>query len=285
MMPSGKLDLESGCLYVVATPIGHLNDFSQRGYQVLQGVDSIICENRPKALGFLSHLGIKKSLISMNAGNESHQVNAVIQQLKQAKSIAIITDAGTPAISDPGYILVKACHEHQIKVIPIPGACALTTALSASGIPSTEFVFVGFLPRTQSLRLKQLNYWAGVVKTIVFYESAKRLHGTLTDCLAVYGSEARVCVARELTKLHEQIVTMYLGDYIAQQADDVKGECVLMLSHQASEKEQLNSQDRHMMSVLLAHHGLGQAASLCAQISNKRRALFYAFGKALKDGQ
>ncbi|MBF13469.1 MAG: 16S rRNA (cytidine(1402)-2'-O)-methyltransferase [Legionellales bacterium] len=281
-MPSKKLHLASGCLYVVATPIGHLSDLSERARTTLALADCVVCENKPKALGLMSHLGIKKRLLSMNAGNESAQVDIALGYLMQSLSVALISDAGTPAVSDPGYLLVKACHERSIPVSPIPGPSALTAALSTSGMPSTEFVFVGFLPRTSSLRLKQLSRWVERIRTLVFYESSRRLPDTLSDCLAIYGEHAHVCIARELTKIHESIQTTELGLLVKQDLSSIKGECVIILSVEQSDASGLTKQDERLMSILLKHHKLGDAAKLCAQITDKRRASFYAYGQRLK---
>lgn len=280
-MPSENTQKTSSCLYVIATPIGHLSDLSARACQTLEDVDLVVCENKTKAWGLMRHLGIKKTLISMNAGNEHRQLNLIQQHLSESKQLALITDAGTPAISDPGYQLVRLCHQKSIRVVPIPGPCAAITAISASGIPSAEFVFVGFLPKAIHARQQCLSHWHDSVKTIVFYESARRLMQTLSDCLDIFGPLAEVCVARELTKIHESIQTSTLGEYLNRDVGGIiKGECVVMIAGVHKDQSQLSSQERHMFDVLRKENSLSHAAHLCALISKRPRSLFYRYGQS-----
>jgi len=189
-------------LYIVATPIGNLEDISERALRILREVDLCFAEDTRHTLGLFRHFGIRTRLLAYHDHSDAQQIGALLEHLKEGKSAALVSDAGTPCISDPGYTLVRAAHEHDIRVEVIPGASALTAFLSGAGLPTDQFTFIGFLPTKESARQERLDAWLARGGTTVAYESPKRLEKTLRvleDC----APEAQIVVARELTKLHE----------------------------------------------------------------------------------
>ncbi|HEX5886708.1 MAG TPA: 16S rRNA (cytidine(1402)-2'-O)-methyltransferase, partial [Pyrinomonadaceae bacterium] len=193
-----------GTLYLVATPIGNLADITHRALQVLKDVDLIACEDTRHTRKLLQHYGINTKTISYHEHNEQQRAAELIEQLKQGKDIAVVSDAGTPSISDPGFRLVRAAIENEVAVVPVPGPSALISALIAAGLPTDEFFFAGFLPARSHARRARLGQLRSVPGTLIFYEAPHRLATTLTDALEILGERDAV-VARELTKLHEEI--------------------------------------------------------------------------------
>jgi 16S rRNA (cytidine1402-2'-O)-methyltransferase len=191
-----------GTLFVVGTPIGNLSDITQRALEILNQVDFIACEDTRQTVKLLHHFGIQKPLTSYHDFNEGPKADELVNKLAGGARIALVSDAGTPAISDPGYRLIRSCRERGIPVIPVPGANAAIAALSASGLPSDEFMFVGFLPSTKSARKRRLADIANVESTLVFYESPHRIEETLADMQEILG-DREACVSREITKIHE----------------------------------------------------------------------------------
>jgi 16S rRNA (cytidine1402-2'-O)-methyltransferase len=191
-----------GSLFIVATPIGNLDDLSPRALKTLESVDLIACEDTRRALKLVSHFGLRKPLTSYHEFNERERASDLGQRLVAGLNVALISDAGTPAISDPGFRLVRFCREHGIPVVSIPGPNAAIAALAASGIPSDEFLFVGFLPSKRAARRAKL---ASVRATLVFYEAPHRIHEALDDMIEILG-DREACVAREVTKAHEEYV-------------------------------------------------------------------------------
>jgi 16S rRNA (cytidine1402-2'-O)-methyltransferase len=194
-----------GILFLVATPIGNLGDISQRALEVLRQVDLIACEDTRQTVKLLNHFGIEKPLTSYHEFNEQKKAEELGEKLTGDAKIALVSDAGMPAISDPGYRLVRLCRERGIPIVAIPGANAAVTALAASGLPSGEFMFVGFLPPKKNARREKLEELINVRRTLVFYEAPHRIEATLEDLYEVLG-DREVCVARELTKIHEEYV-------------------------------------------------------------------------------
>jgi 16S rRNA (cytidine1402-2'-O)-methyltransferase len=192
-----------GTLFVVATPIGNLRDISTRALEVLKQVDLIACEDTRQTIKILNHFGIQKPLTSYHDFNEQKKAAELVEKLSGDSSIALVSDAGTPAISDPGYRIVRICRERGIPVIAIPGPNAAIAALSASGLPSDEFMFAGFLPATKNARKQKLGSLANVSCTLVFYEAPHRIGETLADIQEIFG-DREVSIARELTKIHEE---------------------------------------------------------------------------------
>ena len=261
----------SGTLFIVATPIGNLDDITFRAVETLKSVDLVLAENTRHSQKILNHFNIKTPISAFHDYNEREKCNTVIDKLKQGDSIALISDAGTPLISDPGYILVSAAKKNSVNVVPIPGPSALITALSASGIPSDRFSFFGFLPSKQNARIKTLKTFASRPETIIVYESPKRIMATLTDMLFVFGEEREVCLAKELTKNFETILTTNIPnliDYISADPGHQKGEFVLLISSTANKGQlELDQQLDRLLLVLCSEMGSSKAAKLAAKIT------------------
>lgn len=219
-----------GTLYLVATPIGNLADITHRALQVLGDVDLIACEDTRHTHKLLNHYGINTKTISYHEHNEQQRAAELIERLKQGSNIAVVSDAGTPSISDPGFRLVRAAIENEIAVIPVPGPSALIAALIAAGLPTDEFFFAGFLPSKTSARRARLNELQSVPGTLIFYEAPHRLAATLKDAYEILG-EREAVVARELTKLHEEIRRGRLSELTADYTDkkDIRGEIVVLI--------------------------------------------------------
>lgn len=228
-LTDGAPQAPSGCLYVIATPIGNLEDITLRALRILKEVDVIACEDTRQTLKLLSHFEIQKRLTSYHEHNELTQASELVIQLEQGAKIALVTDAGTPAISDPGHRLVSLALRHGIKVIPIPGASAFVAAMSASGMPSGEFTFIGFLPSRQSERRKALRDLVAERRTIALYEAPHRVLDTLEDALEILGNRPAV-IAREITKVYEEFLTGHLEDLVeAARAKPPRGEICLLI--------------------------------------------------------
>lgn len=224
--------MNQGTLFVVATPIGNLDDLSPRARQVLSDADLIAAEDTRHTGRLLSHFGIKSRQIALHDHNEAAALVNIISALKQGKSVALVSDAGTPLISDPGFRLLRAAHDEGIRVSPIPGPSAVVTALSVCGIPADRFCFAGFLPGKMAARRKQLQELVGESRTMIFYESVHRVVETINDLIDAFGGGRQIFVGRELTKLHEQCVRTDLQSAAAMLADGrirLRGEFVLIL--------------------------------------------------------
>ncbi|AWV96853.1 16S rRNA (cytidine(1402)-2'-O)-methyltransferase [Arcticibacterium luteifluviistationis] len=216
-------------LKIVPTPIGNLDDITLRAIKVLEGSDLILAEDTRKSGILLKHLEIKRPMQSFHIFNEHKQLDNVIKMLKEERVISLISDAGTPAISDPGFLLVRACIENEIIVECLPGATAFVPALVNSGLPSDSFVFEGFLPPKKGRKTK-LESLAEESRTMIFYESPHRLLKALNEFIALFGSDRRACVSRELTKIHEENVRGTLSEILANFADrSIKGEIVIIV--------------------------------------------------------
>ncbi len=218
-------------LYIVATPIGNLSDFSSRAVEILKSVDQIACEDTRTSLVLLRHYGIEKPLFSFHQHNEHHKVDHVIHLLESGQAIAIISDAGMPGISDPGFLAVRAAHQHGHRVVPIPGPDALTTALAASGLPSDRFTFEGFLPPKKG-RQTRVKYISDSEITSVVYESPHKIIKLLEQLNQFCGDDRWVCIARELTKKFEEIDRGLLGDILPawKSRKTIKGEIVVIVA-------------------------------------------------------
>jgi 16S rRNA (cytidine1402-2'-O)-methyltransferase len=216
-----------GTLYLVATPIGNLEDITLRALRVLKEVDLIACEDTRHTRKLLAHFQIAKPTVSYHGHNESERAEQLIEKLQSGTSIALVSDAGTPLVSDPGYLIVRLCAEQNIPVVPIPGPSALITALAASGLPTSEFTFGGFLPSRRAARRARLAEFVSLKSTLIFYEAPHRIKETLADARDVFGPRQSV-IARELTKLHEQFVRGPLSD-IELGEGAIRGEIVLLI--------------------------------------------------------
>ncbi len=232
----------SGILYLVATPIGNLDDITLRAINTLKSVDYIAAEDTRHTLKLLNHLNISKPLISCYKENELIKSDVIISKLKDGKNIALVSDAGTPVISDPGEEIVHCAIENNIKIVPIPGPCALITGLIASGISAKEFCFIGFLPVNKTEKINKLSSLYDIDKTLIFYEAPHKLINTLETILEVLGNR-KITLARELTKIHEDFTYGYVKDII--QNITPKGEYVIIVeANQNSDNdmiEKLNS--------------------------------------------
>ncbi len=256
-------------LYIVATPIGNLSDMSLRAIEVLQSVDVIAAEDTRHSGFLLQHFAIKTPSVSLHDHNEQQKSEALLTRLQQGESIALISDAGTPLISDPGYKLVSLVREHGIPVIPVPGSCALIAALSASGLPSDRFSFEGFLPSKQGARQQALENLAADTRTLIFYDSPRRLQATLVDMVAILGGERRACLARELTKLHETINTQPLSellDWVSRDANQQRGECVLLVEGAKQHQNASELEVNRVLGLLLKELPVKKASALASSL-------------------
>lgn len=221
-----------GKLYVVATPIGNLGDITLRALEVLKSVDIIACEDTRHTQKLCQHFQINKPLVALHAHNESDQSQALLEKMLEGATIALVSDAGTPLVSDPGFRLVQLAKARGIDVSPLPGACAAIAALSVSGLPSHAFHFVGFMSSKQGARLKQLESLLHESATLIFYEAPHRIEECLADMLDIFGGDRKACLARELTKTFETVLSLPLEQLLARVQSDSnqhKGEMVLLL--------------------------------------------------------
>lgn len=278
-MVLGKLSNDGGVLYVVATPIGNLADISQRALETLRAVALVAAEDTRHSRHLLQHFGIDKPLLAMHEHNERQALESVIHRLQAGDSVALVSDAGTPLISDPGFPLVRRCRELGLRVCPIPGASALLAALSVSGLPTDRFVFEGFLPRTAEARRKRLAALEPVSATLVFYEASHRIQDSLSDMAEVFGADRLGCVARELTKQFEDIFSAPLADLavaVAEDADRRKGEFVVMVAGKPSnEGEELPDDVIRLLRVLADELPLKQAAALASRYTGVKKNRLY----------
>lgn len=271
--------INPGTLYIVGTPIGNLEDMTLRAIRVLQGVDLIAAEDTRHTGKLLQHFQITTPQISYHEHNHSSRLPELLDRLQQQLAIAIVTDAGMPGISDPGYELVKACLEQQIPVIPIPGVTAVITALTASGLPSDRFCFEGFLPAKEKARRDRLQVLSSEPRTLIFYESPYRLRETLADMADLFGADRLMTSARELTKLHETFWRGTLAEAIAYFAEhEPKGEFTLVIAGRAPQSPVALSDDELKQELAtLINQGMtrSQASRHLAQVTPLPRRHLY----------
>lgn len=233
-------DKKKGILYIIATPIGNLEDITLRAIRILKEVDLIAAEDTRHTLKLLNHLEISKPLISYHRHNEETRTEELIKELKTGKNIGLVSDAGTPGICDPGEEIIKKCIEESIKVVPIPGACAMINALITSGISTKEFIFLGFLPLNKKSRKEKLEEIKNANKTIILYEAPHKLKNTLNDLSDILQSR-EVVLARELTKIHEEYIRGTVKE-LMEKTDNLKGEMILIIEkNNKDNEEKLNS--------------------------------------------
>jgi 16S rRNA (cytidine1402-2'-O)-methyltransferase len=278
--------LNEGTLYVVATPIGNLNDISPRAREVLEAVDLIAAEDTRVTGRLLMHFGIKNRQMALHEHNESAMTAKLISELQGGKSVALVSDAGTPLISDPGFRLLRDAHKAGITVSPIPGASALVAALSASGLPTDRFAYEGFLPARQGARQKRLRSLATETRTIVFFESVHRVAETISDLVDAFGADRNAFLGRELTKLYEQCVSADLktiADQLADGSIPAKGEFVIAVegAPETSTIDATINEDR-LLKVLTGVLPGKQAVAVTAELTGKNRNELYASMLALK---
>ena len=245
-------DAGSGILFVVSTPIGNLEDITLRALRVLKEADVIACEDTRRTLKLLSHFEISKRLVSYHEHNELMRAPEIVIDLEQGAKVALVTDAGTPAISDPGHRLVSLCLRHGIKVVPIPGASAFVAALSASGLPTEEFTFAGFLPSRPTERRKALRELAAEHRTLALYEAPHRLLDTLEDVLEILGNRPAV-MAREITKAFEEFSRGHIADLVqAARTKLPRGEITLLVAPPDGQAQQAGNERASVDAIPLA---------------------------------
>ncbi|KAF1708850.1 16S rRNA (cytidine(1402)-2'-O)-methyltransferase [Pseudoxanthomonas kalamensis DSM 18571] len=267
-----------GCLYVVATPIGNLADLSPRAQETLRTVDAVCAEDTRHSRQLLAHFGIERPLLALHEHNEDELAGRLVARMQAGESLAVVSDAGTPLVSDPGYRLVRAARQAGLKVSPVPGPSALIAALSVAGLPSDRFAFEGFLPAKASARRERLAALAGDTRTLIFYESAHRIDEMLADAVAAFGGERPAVLARELTKLFETVLDGSLAELQARVGADAnqrKGEFVVMVQGAADEGEAKIVEGRRVYALLGAHLPPSTAAKLAAEISGAPRKALY----------
>lgn len=272
------MEATAGVLYVVATPIGNLADISRRAVEILQSVDLVAAEDTRHSLPLLQHYGIRTPLQSCHEHNEAQVSPRLVEQLRAGRRIALISDAGTPLVSDPGFALVRAAIAAEIPVVPVPGPSALVAALSVAGLPTDRFRFEGFLPAKAGARRERLQRLAGETATLVFYESSHRIQASLADMAAAFGGARPAVVARELTKRFEQIERGeldQLAQWIQDDANRRKGEFVVMVQGAEAAMGRDEAECRRILGILLKHLPVKAAAAAAAEITGERRNVLY----------
>lgn len=266
---------ESGTLYIVATPIGNRDDISQRAIHILNSVDAILAEDTRHSKQLLLPLGITTPLLSLHTHNETERLDEFITDLQNGRSYALISDAGTPLISDPGFPLVRQARLVGIPVTPIPGACALIAALSASGVPCDSFTFIGFLPAKTHARCKKLDALKHIEHTLICYESTHRILECLSDIAEVMGDDREIVLAKELTKTFETFISgtsQYIQDWLTADKVRCKGEFVIIIPPKAVTNE---SSHHHLLSILLNELPLKQAVKIACQLTGEHKNELY----------
>lgn len=270
-------------LYIVPTPIGNLDDITLRALQILKQVDLIAAEDTRRTGLLLQHFAINTRMISLHDHNEQQKTDQLIPQLKQGLSIALVSDAGTPLINDPGYHLVKSCCQAGILVVPLPGPCAAITALSAAGIASDRFCYEGFLPAKRKSRQEVLQALTEESRTLIFYESPHRLLDTLADMVAIWGTERYVVLARELTKTWESIHGLPVGkllDWVKVDENRSRGEMVLVVQGYRAPQEGevvISSEVKKTLALLQQSLPLKKAAAITAEIYGLKKNALYKY--------
>ena len=267
-------------LYIVPTPIGNLADITQRAIDVLAMVDVVAAEDTRHSSVLLNHLQIKANLLALHDHNEQQRADALIARVQQGQSVALISDAGTPLISDPGYHLVTRCREAGVRVIPLPGACAAITALSASGLPTDRFTFEGFLPAKEKARDDRLTQLQDETRTLIFYESPRRLLETVQALARLYG-ERQIVVARELTKTFESFQSLpapAMVEWLAADSNRCRGEIVLMIAGAKPDPDAIPSEVLRTLALLQKELPLKRAAALTAEIHGVKKNALYKLG-------
>lgn len=285
----GSAQQNAGVLYVVATPIGNLQDLSARALDVLRSVPLIAAEDTRHSKKLLVHYGIGTRQMALHEHNERYITASLLRHLAAGEDVALVSDAGTPLISDPGFYLVRAAREANVRVVPVPGASALIAALSVAGLPSDRFLFEGFLPSKQAARQQRLQALAAVTVTLVIYESSHRICASLRDMVDCLGGGREATVARELTKTFETILHGTLDELLQRvesDADQQKGEFVVLIhGAQARERSAVDAETLRMLEVLMSELPLKQAAGLAAKISGLSKNVLYEEGLKIKDAR
>ncbi len=275
-----------GILYIVATPIGNLGDITFRAIETLKSVHCIVAEDTRHSQPLLQHYGIKTPLFALHEHNERERTAALLDRLKQGESIALISDAGTPLISDPGYYLVREARVAGIKVMPLPGPCAAIAALSVAGLPTDKFTFEGFLPAKSGARLQCLEKLRHESRTIIFYEAPHRIMDLLLAMQQVFGDDRQVVLAREITKLFETIKSDALGQlipWVLADANQQRGEFVVIVAGLQTVSDDMEQEMQRILQILLADLPLKQAVELASKITGQKKNDVYELALRLKN--
>ncbi|GKW16808.1 16S rRNA (cytidine(1402)-2'-O)-methyltransferase [Pectobacterium actinidiae] len=276
-----QADISASTLYIVPTPIGNLGDITQRALAVLASVDLIAAEDTRHTGLLLQHFAINARLFALHDHNEQQKADVLLAKLQSGQSIALVSDAGTPLINDPGYHLVRRCREAGVRVVPLPGACAAIAALSASGLASDRFCYEGFLPAKTKGRKDKLRELGEETRTLIFYESTHRLLDSLQDISEVLGAERYVVLAREITKTWESIHGAPVGELLAWVKEDEnrrKGEMVLIVEGHQVDDSALSAEALRTLALLRAELPLKKAAALAAEIHGVKKNALYRYG-------
>ena len=278
------MSIIKGALYIVATPIGNLEDLSPRAKTVLESVDLIVAEDTRHSKPMLNQFGIETKVRAYHDHNERSQTPVLIEQLQAGMSIALISDAGTPLICDPGYHLLLAAHAEKLKIIPIPGPSALISALSVAGFSSEKFIFEGYLPAKKMARQQRMQQLKDEARTLVFYEAPHRILASIEDAIICYGGERQAVIAKEISKRHENIqrgTLLGLLDWLHSDKDLSKGEFVVVI--QGNKTTQFDIQEAsRILKILLADHSVKEAARLTSEIMQGNRNDIYKLAMDLK---
>ena len=285
-----QVSILSGALYIVATPIGNLGDMTPRAIEVLRAVTIIAAEDTRHSGVLLRHFGITTPCLAYHEHNERQQTQNLIERLQQGAAVALISDAGTPLLSDPGYHLVRAAHAADIRVIPIPGASAVLAALSVSGLATDRFAFEGFLPAKSGARRERLQLLHNETRTLVFYEAPHRVLATLGEMAEILGHHREAVLTRELTKVYETVrkdSLERLWRWVEEDPNQQQGECVIVVqgAESAPGHDDADGEMRHILGVLLAELPLKQAVGLAVRITGEKRNRLYQWAVEIKDSK
>ncbi|MDO8954271.1 MAG: 16S rRNA (cytidine(1402)-2'-O)-methyltransferase [Gammaproteobacteria bacterium] len=277
---------QSGTLYIIPTPIGNLGDITLRAIETLSAVDMILCEDTRHSKPLLAHFGIQKTVMAYHEHNERESLHKILEMLQKGKNLGLISDAGTPLISDPGFVLIRELRAHNIPIVALPGACALITALSASGLPTDKFRFEGFLPAKSKARQDRFSALKGETSTIIFYESTHRIVDMLSD-LQVVMPEREVVLAKELTKAFESIISGKASDILTWLSDEPvrqKGEfAVLIAGHQQEETaDAVLAECEKVLTILLVELPLKQAVKIAVELTGQSKNTLYELALSIQ---
>ena len=267
----------SGQINIVSTPIGNLKDITLRAIETLKSVDLILAEDTRVAKKLLNHFSINNRLESFNDKNESVKNENLIKKIKEGKNIAIISDAGTPLINDPGFKLIRFARKENIKVTPIPGCTAVIAGLSASGISTDKFTFLGFLPRTKIKRRKNLSQLVHKQETLIFFESVHRIESTIIDMKELFGTERKAVLCKEITKIHESFIGnnfLDITDYIKEHQDKLKGEFTIIIEGNREKTIDLKKID-NILDILQSEISSKDAVKICSIITGYTKSIIY----------
>ncbi|WP_252179334.1 16S rRNA (cytidine(1402)-2'-O)-methyltransferase [Endozoicomonas sp. 4G] len=278
--------MSESTLFIVSTPIGHLDDMTPRAIEVLKQVSVIAAEDTRHSRKLLNHFGIETPMVPCHEHNEKHQAEVLLARLQQGDSVALISDAGTPLISDPGFVLVRRVREQGIKVVPVPGACALVAALSVSGLPTDRFYFEGFLPAKSSGRKKRLEALGSMTHTWAVYESTHRILDSLADFREVLGGDRYIVLAREMTKTFETVLAgkvAVVEKILQEDANQCRGEFVVLVEGAEEQKEEaVDPETVKLLQRLLQELPAKKAAAVIADVSGYRKKQLYELSLTMK---